>query len=141
MRIELTDPDLLPFEALKLLQSSLDKPPKNDTKIWEYLECARNDQGTFFVLYDEDVQGVFYFELFDGVLNLPMMAFKDGKKYKDTISDFIKSLMRRLKVETFCIVSRGGWHRFFKDLEPIGTLYTYRQPLGESDYTAQEHND
>lgn len=120
MKILPCDSDLLPFEAMKLLE---DGCRETDNNIWELLDS----DGHFFVLHDEGVKGVLYFTIYQDILSLTLMACPNAMKYKELIPQFVKDLMKSLNIHAFCIVSRTGWNRLFKDLKPVGMIYTYTQ--------------
>lgn len=124
MKIEYCHPDNLPFEALALIKKGLTKAEGN---LNEILEKSLTQNGNIFLLHDNGVKGVLYFELCEEVLNLALMSCENTMNYKDLIAQFVKDLMKVLNVQNFCIVSRTGWNRLFKDLKPIGMIYTYSQ--------------
>lgn len=124
MKIEFCDPDRLPFEALKALEAGC---KKTDNNLWEIIDSARREEGSLYILHDDGVKGVLYFEVCQNILNLALMSCPDAMKYKELIPQFVKDLMKNLNIQTFCIVSRTGWNRLFKDLTPVGMIYTYTQ--------------
>ena len=120
MKILPCDPDLLPFEAMKLLHDACKKTKNN---INDFLDGG----GTFYLIEDNGIKGVLYFETLPGILNLAFMACPNAMQYKEFIPQFVKDLMKSLDISVFCIVSRTGWNRLFKDLTPVGMIYTYSQ--------------
>lgn len=134
MKIEFikTDPDELPIEALKYLSASIEKTLSKDTSLSELLNEARKGEGVIYLFRTDKVIGASYVEFHPGLLNIVHLSIDDISKHKAEIIKFFKELMRESGIENLCILSRVGWNRIIKELEPIGMLYTYREGCVET---------
>lgn len=113
------DIDLLPFEALKFLQSAIDRTPAQDSTLWEVLRGG----GEVFLMIDGGVIGATYVEFHPEVMNIVLLAGDVGK-YRDEVYHFYIDLIKSRGVKNIFICGRAGWGKLFPELRTIGTLFS-----------------
>lgn len=121
MKISQTHPNNLTFQDLKHLQSAIDQGGNYTLK--EVLESARNGSGSIFTCE----KGAMYLERYENSLNLVLLGGHDVRSWN--IVEFICELMKKEGVEHLLVMGRTGWHRLFKELEPLGTIYKFHNPI------------
>ncbi len=119
-----TDVDLLPPEALNYLKLAVDKTPGNETTVFKALSSG----GKAFVIKNgPGILGAIYLEFYPDILNVVLLGVRNISENKSYIDKFVKKTMTEHKIHNLSVISRVGWHRIFKDLRPIGMIYSYSQ--------------
>jgi hypothetical protein len=121
MLIRPTHPNNLTFEDLTHLQSAIDNG--GNVTLKEVLDNARNGRGTIFTCE----KGALYLERHESAINLVLLGGEDIKSWG--IVDFAKDIMQQEGVEHLLVMGRIGWHRLFKELEPMGTIFKFHNPM------------
>jgi len=123
-----TEPDKLPFEALKFLENALNKTPSNDEELWETLKT-----GEIYVISREKIVGCIHLEFHPDLMNIVLLGGENIKYWRDDLYKFCIDLIKSRGIHHICILGRHGWGSIFKELTPIGMIYH----LEEGGYVAE----
>lgn len=111
-------------EIRALLQSALNRTPSNTDTIESTIT-----NGEIWAFYDEgSLIGATYLEFLPDLMNIILMAGNDIASWRDELVSFYIAQMKFMNVKNLCIVGRHGWGSLFKELTPIGMLYTFCLP-------------
>lgn len=121
----LTDRDALPFEALKHLQNAAKRSQED---LWKTLT-----DGKVYIIKRDKIIGCLYLEFHPDIMNITLLGGDNIREWRDDLVDFLIGLMRKKKLSHICVLGRNGWGGLFKELQPIGMLYVFKDEGGVRD--------